>query len=126
MLARTSCIAALAIALVVINARALAVEQRCGWLSNPTPANWWLKDSDAEWTLSEQGGYQAAGIDSLPDMTRRGWVSTNVGSYGYGCACLKVIVDPVRKRVTRLLAAEPLPLARCRGDRRLSGREPAG
>ncbi|WP_413167911.1 DUF4087 domain-containing protein [Capilliphycus salinus ALCB114379] len=38
-----------------------ALETRCGWLTNPTPANCYLKDTDGSWTLSVQGGYQASG-----------------------------------------------------------------
>ena len=32
-------------------------ETRCGWLANPTPANYWFYDKDGEWTIGEQGGY---------------------------------------------------------------------
>jgi hypothetical protein len=32
-----------------------AAETRCGWLQNPTPANWWLTDRDGTWTISAQG-----------------------------------------------------------------------
>ncbi len=94
-----------------------APERRCGWLVNPTPANWWLRDRDGEWVLSVQGGEPVAGMDLVPDMTVRGWVATN-GSYGYGCACLTLDTAPGR-RVVRVLGAEPLPLARCRADRAL-------
>ena len=52
-------------------------ERRCGWLANPTPANYWLNDRDGEWTLSAQGGYRAPGMDEMPDMTTNGWVETN-------------------------------------------------
>ena len=95
-----------------------AAERRCGWLENPTPANYSLRDREAEWTLSEQGGFQARGIDSLPDMTTAGWVETN-GHYGYGCACLTVTVDRKRTRVIDLSSAQPVALARCRSDHRL-------
>jgi hypothetical protein len=91
-------------------------ERRCGWLWNPTPANWWLTDRDGEWTLGVQGGYQAQGLDNMPDMSTAGWVVTNTGGYGYGCACLRVVVDRVAGRVLHLLSAQPLPLARCRSD----------
>jgi hypothetical protein len=50
---------------------AAAAERRCGWLENPTPANLWLLDREAEWLLSAQGGYEAQGIDNLRDMTTR-------------------------------------------------------
>lgn len=93
-------------------------ENRCGWLVNPTPGNFELVDRDGRWLLSSQGGYQAPGIDDMPDMTIAGWIEDN-GSYGHGCACLKVTTSDRTKRVTRLLASKPLPLARCKGDRTL-------
>lgn len=95
-----------------------AAERRCGWLHNPTPANWWLRDRDGEWVLSLQGAPPVPGMEGIPDMTTRGWVAVN-GHYGYGCACLTLETEPARRRVIRVLAAEPLPLARCRADRAL-------
>ena len=95
-----------------------AAERRCGWLYNPTPANWWLVDRDGEWLLGAQGGYQAPGMDRLPDMTTRGWEATN-GNYGRGCACLTVAVDRRSRRVTRIDSGEPAPLRQCRADPRL-------
>jgi hypothetical protein len=93
-------------------------ERRCGWLQNPTPANWWLVDRDGEWILGVQGGYQAPGMDEMPDMSTRGWVETN-GHYGYGCACMSVTTNRRTGRVTRLFSATPVPLRQCRADRRL-------
>jgi hypothetical protein len=95
-----------------------APERRCGWVHNPTPGNHWLDDRDGEWTLSSQGGRAAAGMDRMPDMTVREWVRTN-GYYGYGCACLTVEVNRAQQRVLRVIAAEQLPLSRCRADRSL-------
>jgi len=96
-----------------------AAEQRCGWLENPTPANWWLRDRDGEWVLSVQGGYQAHGLANLPDMATNRWVVTNAGGHGYGCACLNVQVDKKSGNVLRLVSARSLPLERCKADRRL-------
>ena len=93
-------------------------ERRCGWLQNPTPANYWLIDRDGEWTIMVQGGYQAEGWDEMPDMSSRGWVEVN-GHYGYGCACMTVTVDRRSRRITRIHRATPLPLRQCRNDRRL-------
>ena len=93
-------------------------ERRCGWLQNPTPANWWLIDRDGEWLIGAQGGYQAPGMDEMPDMSARGWVETN-GPHGHGCACLSVTVDVRSQRVTRIFSARPVPLRQCRADRRL-------
>ena len=98
-----------------------ATERRCGWLYNPTPANWWLVDRDGEWLLGAQGGYQAPGMDSLPDMTTRGWVETN-GHYGHGCACMTVATDRRTRRVTRVVSGNPVPLRQCRADPRLPPR----
>ena len=39
------------------------VETRCGWFSNPTPANASLYDSQREWIISVQGGYEAEGLE---------------------------------------------------------------
>jgi hypothetical protein len=91
--------------------------RRCGWLSNPTPANWWLTDSQGEWILSTQGGDQAPGMDDLPDMSTAGWVETN-GHYGYGCACMTITADADGK-VTRIADAKPKPLKQCQADRKL-------
>ena len=57
-------------------------------------------------------------MDDMPDMSNRGWVETN-GSYGHGCACMTVTADARSKRITRVLAATPMPLKTCRADRRL-------
>ncbi len=95
-----------------------APEKRCGWLDNPTPANWWLIDRQGSWTLGEQGGYQAPGIDNMPDMSTKGQVLTN-GNYGYSCACMTVTTDRAKKRITRLISATPMPLRTCRADPKL-------
>ena len=93
-------------------------ETRCGWLVNPTPANWWLNDRDGEWTLGVQGDYQAPGMDEMPDMTTRGWAETN-GHYGHGCACMRVTTDARTRRITRIFSARPVPLQQCSADPRL-------
>lgn len=97
-----------------------ASERRCGWLSNPTPANWYLIDRKGEWVIGEQGQYQIPdkSWDVMPDMTTRGWVKTN-GHYGYGCVCMTVRVDQRTMRVLEILSAKPIPLHQCRQDRRL-------
>ena len=93
-------------------------EKRCGWLDNPTPANWWLTDAAGQWTIGLQGGHQAPGLNSLPDMRVKGWVETN-GSYGYGCACMQVKTDGNTGLVTRIYSATPLPIKRCLADKKL-------
>jgi Protein of unknown function (DUF4087) len=92
---------------------------RCGWVHNPTPANWYLFDRDGRWVLSEQGLYSARGMERLPDFTETEWVKTNVGSYGYGCGCMRVSTDPGKRIVTRIHSAIQKPLSTCRADKRL-------
>ena len=106
------------IAVALFPALAGAAERRCGWLENPTPGNFSLRDSQGEWVMGEQGGYQADGMDETPDFTTRGWVGTN-GNYGYGCACLVGTFDSRKRQVVRIVTAEPVPLARCKADRKL-------
>jgi hypothetical protein len=92
-------------------------KRRCGWLANPTPANWWLTDRDGQWILGTQGGDQAQGMDEMPDMSTAGWVETN-GHHGYGCACMTITAD-AEGQVTRVADAAPKPLKQCRSDRTL-------
>lgn len=97
-------------------------EKRCGWVVNPTPGNHWLVDRDTRWNtgwlISAQGGYEARGIENMPDMTTAGWVKTN-GNYGYGCGCMQVRTDRRNRQITRIYSAAPAPLSQCRRDRRL-------
>jgi hypothetical protein len=76
--------------LALLAAPQSAPQTRCGWLQNPTPANWWLIDRDGEWLIGAQGGYQAP-----------------------------VTTDRRSRRVTRIYSARPVPLRQCRADRRL-------
>ena len=89
-------------------------ELRCGWFSNPTPANASLHDRDGEWIIGVQGGHQAEG--DWPEFSAKEWVETNV-HYGYGCACLRVQVDG--EKVIRIESAKARPLSVCRRDRAL-------
>lgn len=90
-------------------------QTRCGWIANPTPANWWLDDRDGEWTISVQGGYQAPGAD-LPDFTGHDWVVTNSGDHGYGCACLTGLYDRKAMRVARIDRVRQRSLRQCKAD----------
>ena len=92
-------------------------ETRCGWFSNPTPANAWLTDRDGEWIIAVQGGYQAKG-DWPPDFKPKQWVKTNV-EHGYGCACFRVKVNRKTHEVIEIKSAYARPLAACRKDRSL-------
>lgn len=91
-------------------------ETRCGWFSNPTPANASLHDRDDEWVISVQGGHQAEG--DWPSFGPKQWVETN-GHYGHGCACLRVKVERESGRVLVIESARARPLSACRRDRAL-------
>jgi hypothetical protein len=111
-----------AIALLVASGQGIsaqAAEQRCGWLHNPTPANWWLTDAGGTWILQSQGPQGGAdGMDLIPDVSRHDYVRTN-GEYGYACACLTGTFAPADHRVMTITSFRQLPLARCRADRAL-------
>src|SRR5262245_11424610 len=91
-------------------------ETRCGWFSNPTPANASLFDREREWIIGVQGGYQADG--DWPAFGPKQWVETNV-HYGYGCACLRLRVNRETAEVIEIESAKPRPLSACRNDRKL-------
>lgn len=91
-----------------------------GWWLNPTPNNAWLRDGRVEYTVSEQGGASADG--DWPEFPRARFVRTN-GSYGYGCARLRAVVDG--RRVVRIEQAAALPLKRCRASAALRKAEPS-
>lgn len=91
-----------------------ATETRCGWLQNPTPGNWYLRDPNGTWVISRQGGYQAEGMDNIPSDEKQ-YVRTN-GYHGYGCACLDVATDTNRMRIIAIQGGEALPLSTCRKD----------
>jgi len=94
-------------------------ETRCGWLSNPTPANISLYDRDGEWIIGVQGGYQVEGDWDWPAFKPRQWVVTNAGSYGYGCACLQVRVNKETEKVLEIKSSRARTLAVCRQERSL-------
>ncbi|WP_340645458.1 DUF4087 domain-containing protein [Phenylobacterium sp.] len=94
-------------------------EMRCGWIANPTPGNFWLTDSAGEWVIGMQGGYQAPGMDLIPDLSEHDWVVTNGVSYGYGCACLRVETNAKAKRITAIHSVKQQPLKTCRADKNL-------
>jgi hypothetical protein len=94
------------------------IETRCGWLSNPTPANIWFYDRDGEWTIGVQGGYQIEGDWEWPSFRRGQWVKTN-GSHGYGCVCMRMRVDQETREVLEIKSAHARPLQACRQDRSL-------
>jgi len=93
-------------------------ENRCGWVDNPTPANWELWDKDGTWSISVQGGREADG--DLPEFpeNKAYWKITNV-HYGYGCGCLMVKVDKKEKTILEIKGGKALPLSKCRADKTL-------
>jgi len=98
--------------------RPALAEERCGWLENPTPGNWWLKDARGLWIISAQGGPYAEGVEKLPEPAPDRFVETN-GNYGYSCGCVSGTFDDHAERMTRLDASRVLPLSVCRGDKAL-------
>jgi hypothetical protein len=90
-----------------------AFENRCGWFSNPTPANASLHDNEKEWIIGVQGGYQAEG--DWPTFKPSQWVKTNV-NYGYGCACMQVTVDRQEERIVEIRSSQAKALSACRND----------
>ncbi|MBD2039476.1 DUF4087 domain-containing protein [Microcoleus sp. FACHB-672] len=109
------------LALVSIALPVRAEETRCGWLHNPTPANWYLDDRDNNWVISMQGGYQAEGMDNIPSFNEQEYVKTN-GYYGYGCACLDVETDSNTGKILTIQSGEMLPLNACSTDPNLPQR----
>ena len=108
-------------ALVTIGVAQSRMQTRCGWLSNPTPANAWLIDKNGEWLIGVQGGYQAEG--DLLDFSPGRWVKTN-GDYGYGCACIYGKFDVSQKKVVEIFKSTAKSLSQCRRDRLLNNQEP--
>ncbi|HET8671603.1 MAG TPA: DUF4087 domain-containing protein [Candidatus Saccharimonadales bacterium] len=94
-------------------------ETRCGWLSNPTPANISLYDRDEEWIIGVQGAYQIEEEWDWPAFKRGQWVRTNGVSYGYGCACLRLRVNRETQEVLEIKSSQARPLSTCRNDRSL-------
>lgn len=98
---------------MVASAESHVTERRCGWVENPTPANYTLVDEDGTWTMAVQGGYQADGLENLPKYDPREFERTN-GNYGRSCACLDVEVDYAPRIVNYIAGGEARPLAECR------------
>lgn len=99
--------------------QAMAAENRCGWVQNPTPGNYWLDDRDGSWTILTQGSdLEPDGIDNMPDFSAGPFMKTN-GYYGYACACMSVETDAAEMRITEIRSVKQLPLSKCKNDRTL-------
>jgi Protein of unknown function (DUF4087) len=103
---------------LTLAAPAFGDERRCGWLENPTPGNWFLKDRRGLWIISAQGGPFAQGVEKLPEPVAGRFVVTN-GRYGYSCACLIGTFDAHAQAVTRIDLSRTSPLYVCRNDKAL-------
>jgi hypothetical protein len=90
-------------------------ETRCGWFSNPTPANISLYDREDEWLIGAQGGYQVERDWDWPSFKNSQWVETN-GHYGYGCVCMQLRVNRRTHNVLEIKSSRARPLAACRRD----------
>lgn len=91
-------------------------ETRCGWFSNPTPGNISLHDADREWVIGMQGGHQVATDWDWPNFAQDQWMVTNVGSYGYGCACMDVRANPATGTISDIRNVRAQALAICQQD----------
>jgi len=100
-----------------LSAQAKKQETRCGWFSNPTPANISLYDSEGDWIIGVQGGYQVEGDWAWPNFGKQ-WIRTN-GHYGYGCACLNLQVDKKTGHVLSIRSTQMKLLKTCRQDQAL-------
>lgn len=108
-----------ALILAVLPTLTQAAENRCGWIQNPTPRNWWLEDREKTWTIMTQGPdfEEPEGMDLIPDISEKEFVKTN-GYYGYACACMNVDTDG-DETITRIHSFKQLKLAQCRNDKSL-------
>ena len=121
-LKRMSCCASIALFFLLAGTAAAdagkpQTEMRCGWFSNPSPNNASLTDRDGEWMIAAQGQFDAKG--EWPEFKKSQWVPSGTGSYGYGCACMRVVTDKDEHRITDIVSSTVKPLTACRRDRKL-------
>mgnify|MGYP001551625199 CR=1 FL=1 len=96
-----------------------AAETRCGWLENPSPANVWLIDKDASWTITMQG--MVFIDDKSNDLVFKAmnneneFVITN-RHYGFSCACLTVDTDKKTQQIKKVYKSKQLLLKTCLED----------
>jgi hypothetical protein len=105
---------------------AAAEVRRCGWFTNPTPANVYLTDRDGDWWLSAQGRGGVPGFDDLwwGSGNPQEWIETSPAGYGYGCACVDgTFGTPEAGEVLSVSSYQSLPLAQCVSDPALPVRD---
>lgn len=103
-----------------------AKENRCGWIQNPSPGNYWLDDGEGSWILVTQGSeMEPLGMENMPDFTVGDFVQTN-GYYGYACGCIEAETerssefgDSFLGRISAIYGVEQLPISQCRADKAL-------
>ena len=54
-------------------------------------------------------------MENLPIFDNTNYVRTN-GYYGYGCACLDAVTDPVDQRILAIEGSDALSLNQCETD----------
>lgn len=104
----------------------VSAETRCGWFTNPTPANVFLDDAHGGWTLSAQGRGGAPGFDDLwaTEGSPQDWVQMSPAGYGYGCACVEGDFGPVGSQEVLVVRRYwHRPLAACASDPALEPRD---
>lgn len=118
---------ALVLALPILLAPVMApAETRCGWFTNPTPANVFLDDADGGWTLSAQGRGGVPGFDDLwaSEGSPEEWVLMQPAGYGYGCACVEGDFGAIgSQQVLVVRRYWHRPLASCASDPALQERD---
>jgi len=105
----------LSVATLLIGTSLANAEDRCGWVENPTPGNYYLSDRDGRWEISAQGGYEAEGMDMIGDLSAGDYRTTN-GYHGYACGCMAVKSDMDSMRIAVIDSFTQKPLADCDAD----------
>jgi hypothetical protein len=102
-------------------------EQKCGWLSNPTPANVWLQDGDELWVIAQQGAVFASESDFSHInqlFSKEESVVRNNGNYGYTCVCITGLFDKQDQQLNQISYSVNKGLDYCRTLAKLSSITP--
>lgn len=93
------------------------IEKRCGWFVHRVQASVWLMDKDGKWTIVRGGQHSAKLINFNRNFGPNQWIETRPDTgYGYGCACLQVVVDRQTHRVLEVHRLQEQSIAICRKD----------